>query len=269
MCNRSEIEISIASSTLLPALVDAGQENAGASVLQQSEKELIARVSLSTRVNLSELREVLKIISKRRGSKDKKLSHVLLRGSRVIFPSSITIYSQSPSVYDLEGRRAYLLRRQEEREYARLIDDNGLSFGGNSISSSFREPIAHMKGQISIIANMFVCSFAMFGVGYYVGVQYKCDRQICTIFGLVGAVLILFIEMMLYIIRTHNVSVLNHYDEDMNTKHESHLQTNTECSQLFTGATREDHDLDNLYDTVISATDVHLGVEVPEKDKSQ
>ena len=254
MCNRSEIEISVTSSSLLPALLNACRENADSSILQQSEKEFIARVSQSPTLKLSELRRVFIVISKVGRNQGNKALCTLLKGSKVMFPSPITSSSLSPSAYNLEERRAYLLRRQEEREYAKFIDDSS-DFGKSSKSFSFHEPISQLKGQISIIVNMFVCSFAMFGVGYYVGVQYKCDLQLCIIFGLIGAVLILFIEMTLYIIRTHNVIMVNHDDEDKSLKHSSRRQTIPK-HPTGVGAIREDHDLDSLYNTAISADDV-------------
>ena len=256
MCNRSEIEISVISSSLLHALLHACRENADSSILQQSEKELIARVSQSLNIKLSELRSVFFIISKLGRNQGNKDLCTLLKGSKVIFPSLIASSSLSPPVYNLEERRAYLLRRQEEREYARFIGDSS-DFGNSSKSLSVHEPISQLKGQISIIANMFVCSFAMFGVGYYVGVQYKCDLQLCIMFGLIGAVLILFIEMMLYIIRTHNAMMLNHDHEDKSLKHSSRRQIIPKHPPCV-GTIREDHDLDSLYNTAISADDIRI-----------
>ena len=122
MCNRSEITISL---TLPLHLIEEISHENNSSVLQQSEKELLTRISQSTEaqitcVKLSELREVLKILSKKDGNKDEHLLHSLLRDSNIIFPSVATSSSSSSSSssYNLEERRAHLLRRQEEREYA-------------------------------------------------------------------------------------------------------------------------------------------------------
>ena len=67
MCNRSEITISL---TLPLHLIEEISHENNSSVLQQSEKELLTRISQSTEaqitcVKLSELREVLKILSKK------------------------------------------------------------------------------------------------------------------------------------------------------------------------------------------------------------
>ena len=105
------------------------------------------------------------------------------------------------------------MRRREEREYSKLVD--GTVQFSNSSSDSVRTTISDVKSQISIVANMFICAFAMFGVGYYVGVQYQLGYQARFMCGLVGAVIILFVEMVLYIIRACNMECYeSKHDED-------------------------------------------------------
>ena len=259
MCNRSEITISLAPP--LHLIEEISHEN-NSSVLQQSEKELLTRISQSTCVKLSELREVLKILSKKDGNKDEHLLHSLLRDSNIIFPSVATSSSSSSSSssYNLEERRAHLLRRQEEREYARLVGDS-VDTDTNSNTVSVSKPISEIKGQISIIANMFVCAFAMFGVGYYVGAQYRYDLQTRTIFGLIGAVTILFVEMLLYIIRAYNIDYAKYHDshtnKDKKDKNENGRNIFQDRRLLHR---REDEDIEDLY-AVISATDAQVDTE--------
>ena len=264
MCSRGEIEISVASSSHLYKLLEAVQGDVGNNLLR-SQKELLSRISQSTGVKLCELPELSDALTTIAGNDDNRLICTLLRGCKLTFSSPNTNSSSfAPISYDMEERRAYLRRRQEEREYAQFVD-NKVDFSENSKSITTRESISEIKGQISVIANMFVCAFAMFGVGYYVGVQYKCDMQTRMIFGLVGAVFMMFIEMVLYIIRTHNASVATYHSGYTKQQHSTQLQTVVKPSKS-TKTTREDQGLDDLYDTVISIPDVQLDVKKGEHE---
>jgi hypothetical protein len=68
-------------------------------------------------------------------------------------------------------------------------------------NENVRSTLVVLQSQLSVIMNMLVSVFAMFGVGYYVGVQYQYPVEKRFICGLFGAIIILFVEMALYIIR--------------------------------------------------------------------
>ena len=60
---------------------------------------------------------------------------------------------------------------------------------------------SNFKNQISIGLNMTVSVFAMFGMGYYICLQMNYGEKTSLIVGLIAAVLIMFIEMVLFIFR--------------------------------------------------------------------
>lgn len=164
---------------------------------------------------------------------------------------------------DLQKRREYLQLRQEQREYDRMVNGT-VDFSHSHKSDTLAKTLSGVQNQISIIANMFVSIFAMFGVGYYIGMQYKWQYQTRFICGLIGAVVILFIEMTLYIIRACNME----YAEKPKTK-----DTTNKINNRFTPKTslaqdenitlwdyshpREDDDVDLNITVATSLSSVH------------
>ena len=61
------------------------------------------------------------------------------------------------------------------------------------------------KNQISIGLNMIASVFVCFGIGYYIAKQMKFEEKNRLLIGLVCAVIIMFIEMTLFILRAVRV----------------------------------------------------------------
>jgi cellobiose-specific phosphotransferase system component IIC len=64
---------------------------------------------------------------------------------------------------------------------------------------------SNFKNQISMGLNMIVSVFAMFGMGYYICLKMSYSEKTSLIVGLVSAVVIMFIEMVLFIFRAVRV----------------------------------------------------------------
>jgi hypothetical protein len=150
-----------------------------------------------------------------------------LNKTKLVFP----ILKQKIKDTSLEvlKRREYLKLRQEEREYNLMIHGNAVNpnvtekiAGGNHYSST--------KNQLTISTNMIVSIFAMFGICYYVGMRFSDSHTTCLIFGLVGAVVIMIVEMLLFIIRA---AKMEHIYEGKITK-ETEILAQIRSSSLVT-----------------------------------
>lgn len=104
---------------------------------------------------------------------------------------------------ELRERREYLLRRQQEKAYNQMVHGSDV------------DPTAPGKGtnggldmgktvinQASIASNMVVSSLASFAIAYFIGQQLKATSTTCLIWGLIGSIVMLVVEMFLYILRT-------------------------------------------------------------------
>jgi hypothetical protein len=152
-----------------------------------------------------------------------------LTGSILVFPNLMKKDIEVDP--ELIKRRQYLLARQEAREYNKMMygtysDPNvqkALSQGNHMES---------VKEQLSVSANMIVSVFAMFGISYYIGYQYSKNQTTCMIFGIVGATIIMIVEMGIYIIRAIKLEAVYESTESRNEKKEALAQLRT--GSLFT-----------------------------------
>ena len=147
-----------------------------------------------------------------------------LTGSKLVFPNLMKKDIEVDP--ELIKRRQYLLARQEAREYNKMMygtysDPNvqkALSQGNHMES---------VKEQLSVSANMIVSVFAMFGISYYIGYQYSKNQTTCMIFGIVGATIIMIVEMGIYIIRAIKLEAVYESKESRNEKKEALAQLRT------------------------------------------
>ena len=102
----------------------------------------------------------------------------------------------------LEERRAFLRRRNEERQYARMM-------------ASVKKPTnphdgagKSLKVQATVGANVFVAALASFYVGYLVSGGLVDRTSTRVVIGLGAMVFILFVEMILFMIRTYTVDTV-------------------------------------------------------------
>lgn len=61
------------------------------------------------------------------------------------------------------------------------------------------------RNQASIALNMIVAIFSSFGICYYIGTQMGKDKARCMIYGVIGATLMMILEMVLFITRALRV----------------------------------------------------------------
>ncbi len=71
----------------------------------------------------------------------------------------------------------------------------------NSTADTIQNAMSSVKHQVSVITNMIVTAAAVFGMCYFVGTKVSQKKSVWLMFGLAGAMMILIVEMILYIIR--------------------------------------------------------------------
>lgn len=125
-----------------------------------------------------------------------------LKGSRLCFPKlSERLSKANPEpTPELLKRREYLRVREEARAYNRMIH-------GTDVNPLVQQNLtygnvhASVKNQLSIGANVIVSMAACGGIAYYAGTQYSSNKSVQMVFGLMGAVGIMIIEVTLFMIR--------------------------------------------------------------------
>ena len=71
---------------------------------------------------------------------------------------------------ELVSRRKYLQGREEMRQYEKMVGD---TFKINPTKTDVASALMTMQNQVSIILNVIVSVAAMFGIFYYIGMQYS------------------------------------------------------------------------------------------------
>ena len=120
-----------------------------------------------------------------------------LRGTKLVFPAPTPHTTPDPAV---ATRREMLARRAEHREYATLV------------SSVHRAPVrpeervgASLRHQYTIGANMVVAPVASSFICYILSKSLVEKATSRVVAGLMGGIVMLFVEMILYIARAYMV----------------------------------------------------------------
>jgi len=147
--------------------------------------------------------KTLNLVLQENGRDEGSLSlREILKGSKLCFPKleeRVSRANPEPSP-GLVKRREFLRIRQEARQYNRMIH-------GTDLNPLVQQSLTHgnvhasVKNQLSIGANVIVSMAACGGIAYYVGTQYSTNKSIQMVFGLIGAVGIMIIEVTLFMIR--------------------------------------------------------------------
>ena len=134
--------------------------------------------------------------------------------SKLAFPSwksRSASASATPSV-ELQKRREYLKLRAEARAYNRMVygsDEDPrvteILNKGNHLSSA--------RNQLAVSANMVMSVLACFAISYYAGKSFRASNSACLIYGLIGGMFILVVEMMLFIVRAAKVDEVSSRDQ--------------------------------------------------------
>jgi len=118
----------------------------------------------------------------------------LLRGARLGFPSEP---AKQPSEALLR-RREYLQRRAEAVEYQKMV-------GGVSHHENDRERVGALLPGLSVGADMLVAMFSVSIVCFMAASTMGFSYQWRLAAGLLGAIVIMFVEMVLFVIRQHHI----------------------------------------------------------------
>jgi len=132
--------------------------------------------------------------------------------SKLAFPTwKSRSASATPSV-ELQKRREYLKLRAEARAYNRMVygsDEDPrvteILNKGNHLSSA--------RNQLAVSANMVMSVLACFAISYYAGKSFRASNTACLIYGLIGGMFILVVEMMLFIVRAAKVDEVSSRDQ--------------------------------------------------------
>lgn len=137
----------------------------------------------------------------------------VLRGKPLVFPSFVKITSSQDS-QDKMARRQYLQSKIDQREYNRMVYGSELSPAEREVQSVSNQ-LSSVRNQISIGVNMIVAIVATFGICYYVGGQFTTNTSTRMIYGLIGGILVMILEMVLYIMRAARMEFM---EQSLNKK---------------------------------------------------
>ena len=148
----------------------------------------------------------VKVVAKHLKSRDLELSDYL-KSCPLLYPvheeerrAALALEETQARNANANKRREYLLMKAEEREYNRMM--YGTQYNPHVANIVYNtNPYASMRNQITISTNMVVSILSVFGISYYVGTYYSDRPSTHLVFGLVGAIGIMLVEMVIYIIR--------------------------------------------------------------------
>jgi hypothetical protein len=158
--------------------------------------------------------------------------------SKLAFPSwksRSASASATPSV-ELQKRREYLKLRAEARAYNRMVygsDEDPrvteILNKGNHLSSA--------RNQLAVSANMVMSVLACFAISYYAGKSFRASNSACLIYGLIGGMFILVVEMMLFIVRAAKV-------DDVSIREQKKIEAQQLAGGLTTGVLEKEKEKD-------------------------
>lgn len=131
-----------------------------------------------------------------------------LYGSRLVFPPPA---SRQPNA-ELQQRRALLQRRAADREYGQLVS-------GVCTEREKREQVGKLLPKLTIGANMIVAIFSTFIVCFVGAGSVTNNESWKLAAGLMGGVVIMFVEMVLFMLREHRNDVIEAEEVKKNKKH--------------------------------------------------
>ena len=186
---------------------------------KEHDSELISYQTISILSKYLKSKYEYSVYAGNRKVHDKIINY--LDGSKLVFPSLMKKESE-PSP-ELIQRRQYLLARQEGREYNKMMYGTYTDPNVQKVLSQGNH-MESLKEQLSVSANMIVSVFAMFGISYYIGTQYSKNQTTWMIFGIVGATIIMIVEMAIYIIRAIKLEAVYESSEARSERREALAQ---------------------------------------------
>ena len=186
---------------------------------EEYESELISYQTLSILSKYLKSKYEYSVYAGNKKVHDKIINY--LNGSKIVFPSLIK--KENEPNPELIQRRQYLLARQEGREYNKMMYGTYTDPNVQKVLSQGNH-MESLKEQLSVSANMIVSVFAMFGISYYIGTQYSSNQTTWMIFGIVGATIIMIVEMAIYIIRAIKLEAVYESSEARSERREALAQ---------------------------------------------
>ena len=127
----------------------------------------------------------------------------LLQGAQLDFPSaSINVPSQA-----LMQRREYLQRRAEAVEYEKMVS------GVSRAKKDDRERVGALLPGLSVGADMLVAMFSVSIICFMAASTMGFSYQWRLAAGLMGAIMIMFVEMVLFVIREQRIEKIKGREE--------------------------------------------------------
>lgn len=156
--------------------------------------------SSTTTLPVADVRRALVALQKRDKSRVWRLRDVL-RGAQLQVPRA----PPPPRSAEFEAHLARLRNERDEREYRRIVGDVDL----RSIVSAEEETRASLKNtstQLSLGLNMAISAVTVFVAIFWAGRQsYGTESHWPWITGLMGAIFILLVETVLFIVRASRI----------------------------------------------------------------
>jgi len=157
--------------------------------------------------------------------------HELIEGAHVVIPSLV---KPEPSSQSLELRKQ-LQSRYDHMQYNKMTRNVSVTKETEDIME--KQELADAKSQMGLVVNFLFSMVTVFVFGWYVGSKWWKSDILGIIMGLIGAIVILVIEVTLVIIR------MSHVDaglsgpkftpfQNNNDPHQTNIKdTNNESSQ--------------------------------------
>lgn len=126
----------------------------------------------------------------------------ILKGSKLCFPAFQESKDQEegPSK-ELIERREYLKLKQQAREYNKMVHGGDGSDPNVKKELELGNQLSATRNHASVISNVIVATLASFAIAYFAGQQTGASDTTCLVSGLIGAIVVLVIEMTLYVVR--------------------------------------------------------------------
>ena len=107
----------------------------------------------------------------------------------------------TPPSDELMSRRAYLQKRQQEKQYNQMVYNKETNPQQDAISRK-NDSITSLTEHSSVAIQMIVAPIASFVIAYYVLKQsWKAETAVCMVWGLLAAMTMLLLEGVLFVVR--------------------------------------------------------------------
>jgi Endoplasmic reticulum-based factor for assembly of V-ATPase len=173
------------------------------------------RTDFATRaLSVRSLEAISEFLKNREESKE-TLTDYLINGaapSKLSFPAWGAKSREATPSMELQKRREFLKLRAEARAYNRMVYGSDEDPRVAEILNKGNH-MASARNQLAVSANMVMSVLACFAISYYAGKSFRASNSACLIYGLVGGMFILVVEMALFIVRAMRADEVTSRDQ--------------------------------------------------------